>query len=352
MSRLSLRSASSMASLREEDGSASAPDSPQRAAAATTNTTTTKHIPNRDSSLRHSYAGPSSKKRRSARHSTHSTRDIKVDKDIAESSGEHDQVTRRIQQLKRQQERIKLELSVNDTPPSRSSPAPLPSPPLAPPPAPTAAAASAPSSPRLDPSPLSTRAISPPDDSAPSPTVATVTSRSPKRASGSFKPLDRVSLDRPDHHLNRRNTRRSTSTDPAAHRRSLSGALSPRLSLAVADDRPTSSDSVDDAVDAYLAAPRLSRKVRHPVDDRIISFSDVGDPNGHVVVCCVGMGLTRYLTAFYDELAWTLKLRLITPDRPGVGESEPAVDGTPLGWPGMFSPINLPSHLCPPCLLT
>lgn len=47
------------------------------------------------------------------------------------------------------------------------------------------------------------------------------------------------------------------------------------------------------------------------------------------------MGLTRFLTAFYDELASTLKLRLITPDRPGVGGSEPHADGfdTPLGWP-------------------
>lgn len=48
------------------------------------------------------------------------------------------------------------------------------------------------------------------------------------------------------------------------------------------------------------------------------------------------MGLTRFITAFYDELALTLKLRLITPDRPGVGDSEPYTDGTatPLSWPG------------------
>ncbi|KAJ2980137.1 hypothetical protein NUW58_g7026 [Xylaria curta] len=46
------------------------------------------------------------------------------------------------------------------------------------------------------------------------------------------------------------------------------------------------------------------------------------------------MGLTRYITAFYDELALALKLRLITPDRPGVGDSE-AYGGTttPLSWP-------------------
>lgn len=102
------------------------------------------------------------------------------------------------------------------------------------------------------------------------------------------------------------------------------------------DDRPTSADSIDDAVEAYLCSPRLSQKIRHPQTGRTISFSEVGDSEGHAVFCCVGMGLTRYITAFYDELALTLKLRLITPDRPGVGDSEPYNDGTatPLSWPG------------------
>ncbi|KAG9248791.1 hypothetical protein BJ878DRAFT_287573 [Calycina marina] len=101
------------------------------------------------------------------------------------------------------------------------------------------------------------------------------------------------------------------------------------------DDRPNSADSIDDAVEAYLCSPRLSQKMRHPQNGRTISFSEVGDSEGFAVFCCVGMGLTRYITAFYDELALTLKLRLITPDRPGVGDSEPYNDGTetPLSWP-------------------
>ena len=102
------------------------------------------------------------------------------------------------------------------------------------------------------------------------------------------------------------------------------------------DDRPASANSIDGTLDAYLSSPRLSQKIRHPQTGRMISFSEVGDPTGSVVICCVGMGLTRYITAFYDELALTLKLRLLTPDRPGVGESEAHVDNseTPLGWPG------------------
>ncbi|KAG5982817.1 hypothetical protein E4U55_001311 [Claviceps digitariae] len=100
-------------------------------------------------------------------------------------------------------------------------------------------------------------------------------------------------------------------------------------------ERPTSADSIDDAVESYLCSPRLSQKIRHPQTGRVISFSEVGDATGSAVFCCVGMGLTRYITGFYDELASTLKLRLITPDRPGVGGSEPYADVTtsPLSWP-------------------
>jgi hypothetical protein len=144
---------------------------------------------------------------------------------------------------------------------------------------------------------------------------------------------------------NSRLKRYSQPSSPPTHRRSLSNQNSrtqephpqqpaPQV---VIEDRPSSADSIDDAVDAYLCSPRLSQKIRHPQTGRVISFSEVGDSEGFAVFCCVGMGLTRYITAFYDELALTLKLRLITPDRPGVGESEPYADGTgtPLSWPGM-----------------
>ena len=95
-------------------------------------------------------------------------------------------------------------------------------------------------------------------------------------------------------------------------------------------------DSVEHAVITYLRAPRLSHKLQNPVNGRAISFSEVGDPNGAAVFVCVGMGLTRFVSAFYDDLATTLQLRLITLDRPGVGGSEPypAADKSgPLNWP-------------------
>ncbi|KAF2750382.1 alpha/beta-hydrolase [Sporormia fimetaria CBS 119925] len=109
----------------------------------------------------------------------------------------------------------------------------------------------------------------------------------------------------------------------AAHR-----ALQPAI-----EERPTSMDSIDMDVDKYLHSARLSQRIRHPQTGRIISFSDVGDPNGCAVFVCVGMGLTRYVMAFYDQLAATLKLRLITPERPGIGMSQADPNGTPLSWP-------------------
>ncbi|KAJ4379829.1 hypothetical protein N0V86_005013, partial [Didymella sp. IMI 355093] len=107
----------------------------------------------------------------------------------------------------------------------------------------------------------------------------------------------------------------------------------------VIEERPSSLDSVDMDVDAYLRAPRLSQKIRHPQTGRIISFSEVGDPNGFAIFVCVGMGLTRFVMAFYDQLATTLKLRLITPERPGVGGSQADPNGTPLTWPDDVSII-------------
>ncbi|RGP69080.1 hypothetical protein FLONG3_7933 [Fusarium longipes] len=140
-----------------------------------------------------------------------------------------------------------------------------------------------------------------------------------KRSSSRLKRLSE-----PLTHKAEERIRESTSPQPPAHNQSRN-----------THDRPQSADSVDGAVDSYLCSPRLSQKIRHPQTGRVISFSEVGDSEGSAVFCCVGMGLTRYITAFYDELALTLKLRLITPDRPGVGDSEPYSDGTatPLSWP-------------------
>lgn len=173
------------------------------------------------------------------------------------------------------------------------------------------------------------------DDGAPSPHIA-----QGKRRDRDF------SSDRSSRRRSGRSTPELRVKRSSSRLKRLSGPLSPRAEEKPKDsssettnivyERPPSADSIDDAVEAYLRSPRLSQKIRHPQTGRVISFSEVGDADGSAVFCCVGMGLTRYITAFYDELALTLKLRLITPDRPGVGDSESYAEGTatPLGWPG------------------
>lgn len=191
------------------------------------------------------------------------------------------------------------------------------------------------------------------EEGAPSPSVAQRKSRpSPDRGNRSSSQKRRSGKDTPEpqeppqvKRSGSRLKRLSAPLSPRADKDSRNsnhfsrvGSPEPVKPQIHVDDRPNSADSIDDAVEAYLCSPRLSQKIRHPQTGRTISFSEVGDSEGFAVFCCVGMGLTRYITAFYDELALTLKLRLITPDRPGVGDSEPYNDGTatPLSWPGMF----------------
>ena len=150
-------------------------------------------------------------------------------------------------------------------------------------------------------------------------------------ASGNVqKPMNGVTHDQDDDTENSHIEQTTTPSKVSQHTQAIFG---PRAYLQGIDTAENAA-SVDEAVDAYLKAPRLTQRARHPGTGRVIAFSEVGDSNGFAVICCVGMGLTRYLTAYYDELAFTLKLRLITLDRPGVGESEPCLDGsgTPLNW--------------------
>jgi pimeloyl-ACP methyl ester carboxylesterase len=137
---------------------------------------------------------------------------------------------------------------------------------------------------------------------------------------------------------------RRVSHDARSRRKSMSDARENRL---LEDDiQRERSSNVSTAVNAFLNNPRLNQKVCHAQTGRIISFSEVGDPTGHAVIVCVGMGLTRFVSAFYDDLATSLGLRLITPERPGVGASDAHRDRNhigPLGWPDDV--ITITHHL-------
>ena len=175
----------------------------------------------------------------------------------------------------------------------------------------------------MKPSPLKTTYL----DLVSSDTPLRDTSPTIGRKTSTKRRQDRWTLHHPDLPLDserKKNRRKSTSDARLGRERDEATEPVPRR------------DSVEIAVLEYLQNPRLSRKLRHPQTGRVISFSEVGDPNGATVFVCLGMGLTRFVTAFYDELATTLRLRLITIDRPGVGNSEPYPPNDrsgPLSWP-------------------
>ncbi|KAJ5802376.1 uncharacterized protein N7503_004826 [Penicillium pulvis] len=297
-------------------------------------------IPTRDSSLRHRHS-QSSGRRRSARHSRYpstASKESTADNGLPGTSNDAEQVTRRIQELKDQQQKIKTELEVDDSPGKSTRTSVKQSKP----PRSTSQIDKNRGTPNGTPNGLARVERSVLNDSAPSPSVMTGKSRTAKTGGPlaskptNFAPqMPKSPSDKLDHEKSRYRTSLEPVSPTPGHRRTPSGpSITGRTSTT--HDRPSSADSIDLAVEDYTFSPKLTQKVVHPASGRIIAFSEVGDPKGHVVLCCLGMGLTRYLPAFYDELARTLNLRLVTLDRPGVGESgahqldEPS---NPLSWP-------------------
>jgi len=330
------------------------------------------YIPTRESSKRHSLHMSSTKRERRSRPSENSSTQEAKDASIEynqdtldealqkvadepepepEPEAVEDLVTRRIKELKDQ--KLQRERSFMDTPTEFL---------LAPE---TPDRSLSPSAPPISPQPVIARipeVVKEPvgagsgrahvsgdaEYSAPSPAIASKTDRDSlvaKKTVGTRNPSaiankehKRRSSTAPQRSNSRLLRRLSRPTSPTAigrHMRTLSNPLDQpsrdtQHLLGIGDGDP-----IDDAVEEFLSSPRLNQRIKQSQTGRLIAFSEVGDPKGSVVFCCVGMGLTRFLTAFYDELALTLKLRLITPDRPGVGGSEPHADGldTPLSWP-------------------
>lgn len=346
-SRVSLQSKNSMADVVEEGGTLNpAEDLSFKNGKAVTETKSSSHttpnsplpspggigsgriIPTRESSLRHSINNKPNRKSRHSRppeqRSSAGKERSHVESKTSEARAATEQTTKRIQQVKEQQKRIKNELAkAQEVPAGRTSIETFNSRAKT-----TQPVAAEPSSARLsqDDALISRYLIhaetDPFEESAPSPAVQTRRTRETKDK--------KQSLDKADVPL--------SPSVSKAHKRHSSGAFTMATRPSIAEERPSSADSIDFAVESYIASPRLTQKVPHPRSGRMIAFSEVGDPQGHVIFCCLGMGLTRYLMAFYDELARTLKLRLVTLDRPGVGESDPSGEGegTPLTWPGEY----------------
>ncbi len=68
-------------------------------------------------------------------------------------------------------------------------------------------------------------------------------------------------------------------------------------------------------------------------DGRRIAYADHGDPAGPVVLECVGTPQSRLIHPFHVALAERLGFRMIVPDRPGFGRSDPKPGRTLEDWP-------------------
>jgi pimeloyl-ACP methyl ester carboxylesterase len=68
-------------------------------------------------------------------------------------------------------------------------------------------------------------------------------------------------------------------------------------------------------------------------DGRQVSYADHGDPTGPTVLSCHGTPESRLVDPAVAGLATGLGFRLVVPDRPGFGRSDPIPGRTLLDWP-------------------
>jgi len=84
-------------------------------------------------------------------------------------------------------------------------------------------------------------------------------------------------------------------------------------------------DDPQTSIARYLRSRRLNRYItleRPGQAGQVLSYAEVGDPQGYPVLVFLGLGCVRYLIALYDELARAEGIRLICIDRWGLGKSQ------------------------------
>ncbi len=68
-------------------------------------------------------------------------------------------------------------------------------------------------------------------------------------------------------------------------------------------------------------------------DGRWLHYSDSGDPQGHPVIFMHGIAGSRYLRHPDDDILMRQSIRLIIPERPGSGDSDPLPNRRIIDWP-------------------
>ncbi len=86
-----------------------------------------------------------------------------------------------------------------------------------------------------------------------------------------------------------------------------------------------------------MAALRENVLVRSNGDR--VAFNEYGDANGEPVIFCHGWPSSRIMAELTEEAARALRVRIISPDRPGIAGSTFARNRTLLDWPPLVSEL-------------
>ena len=74
-----------------------------------------------------------------------------------------------------------------------------------------------------------------------------------------------------------------------------------------------------------------------------IAYDEYGDPDGAPVIFCHGWPSSRSMAQLTEAAARRHRVRVISPDRPGINSSSFAPDRTLLDWPAVV--LQLAEHL-------
>src|SRR5215212_3102388 len=75
------------------------------------------------------------------------------------------------------------------------------------------------------------------------------------------------------------------------------------------------------------------------VDGASIALSEYGDPSGTPVFFCHGWPSSRTMAELAHDAARDLGVRIISPDRPGIRDSEFQADRKLIDWPPLLNKI-------------
>ncbi|EMA42274.1 hypothetical protein C448_11076 [Halococcus morrhuae DSM 1307] len=97
-----------------------------------------------------------------------------------------------------------------------------------------------------------------------------------------------------------------------------------------------SDEPIDDAEPTMVDVAREIRDTPHTIDcrdGRVLGYADCGDPAGDPVVVFHGFPNSRVFGALFDRIGRERGLRIVAPERPGIGLSDPLPERTVADWP-------------------